>query len=167
MEGIPAPDVADYKRRKEIELGLAAGSIYQPPVKRAKIESCPLTEEELRWQLAEHKALMGHGTQRTGNVHTCGILVVSCAPQTYPTPLPLTNPPMAGIPPPFLPLMTGFTPGYVILSTSLSLGSHVLAFRSPPSGFPTPGFPSGAPPFPLMLSPIHISTFPPSWNVSA
>jgi hypothetical protein len=30
MEGIPAPDVADYKRRKEIELGLAAGSISQP-----------------------------------------------------------------------------------------------------------------------------------------
>jgi len=39
MEGILASDVADYnlKRRKEIELGLAAGSISQPPPKRAKI----------------------------------------------------------------------------------------------------------------------------------
>ena len=27
MEGILAPDVADYKRRNEIELGLATGSI--------------------------------------------------------------------------------------------------------------------------------------------
>ncbi|KAI6005516.1 hypothetical protein EDD15DRAFT_2212184, partial [Pisolithus albus] len=26
-KGIPAPDVADYKPRKEIELGLAAGTI--------------------------------------------------------------------------------------------------------------------------------------------
>jgi len=47
MEGIPALDVADYKRRKEIERGLAAGSISQPPPKRAKIENCPVTEEEL------------------------------------------------------------------------------------------------------------------------
>jgi hypothetical protein len=49
MEGIPAPDVADYKRRKEIELGFAAESTPQPPPKRAKIENCPLTEEALRW----------------------------------------------------------------------------------------------------------------------
>ncbi len=31
MEGIPAPDVADYKRCKEIELGLNPGTISQPP----------------------------------------------------------------------------------------------------------------------------------------
>ena len=54
---------------------------------------------------------------------------------------------MGGIPPPFPPLMSDFPPGYVIFST-LSLGSHVLAFRPPPSGFPTPGFPRGALPFP-------------------
>ncbi|KAH6897877.1 hypothetical protein BKA70DRAFT_1080978, partial [Coprinopsis sp. MPI-PUGE-AT-0042] len=59
MEGIPAPDVADYKRRKEIELGLTAGSISQPQAKRAKIENKPLSEEELRAQLEAHKALMG------------------------------------------------------------------------------------------------------------
>ena len=48
------------------------------------------------------------------------------APQTYATPPPLNSPPMAGIPPPFSPLMSGFPPGYVIFSTSLSLGSHNL-----------------------------------------
>ncbi len=59
MEGIPAPDVADYKRRKEIELGLSAGSISQPQAKRPKTENRPLSEEELRAQLEAHKALMG------------------------------------------------------------------------------------------------------------
>jgi hypothetical protein len=59
MEGIPAPDVADYKRRKEIELGLSAGSITQPQAKRPKVENRPLTEEKLRVQLEAHKALMG------------------------------------------------------------------------------------------------------------
>ncbi|KAI6035986.1 hypothetical protein BKA83DRAFT_4156579 [Pisolithus microcarpus] len=59
MEGIPAPDVADYKRRKEIELGLAAGSISQPQPKRPKIENRLLSEDELRAQLEAHKALMG------------------------------------------------------------------------------------------------------------
>ncbi len=61
MEGIPAPDVADYKRRKEIELGLAAGSISQPPAKRPKTENRPMSEEELKAALEAHKALMGAG----------------------------------------------------------------------------------------------------------
>jgi hypothetical protein len=41
MEGIPAPDVADYKRRKEIELGLSAGSISAPQAKRPKVRHSP------------------------------------------------------------------------------------------------------------------------------
>ncbi|TFY52242.1 hypothetical protein EVJ58_g10123, partial [Rhodofomes roseus] len=59
MEGIPAPDVADYKRRKEIELGLNPGTISQPQSKRPKLDNRPLTEDELRAQLAAHRALMG------------------------------------------------------------------------------------------------------------
>ncbi|KAJ7476125.1 hypothetical protein FB451DRAFT_267807 [Mycena latifolia] len=46
MEGIPAPDVADYKRRKEIELGLNPGSISAPQAKRPKIENKPIPEDE-------------------------------------------------------------------------------------------------------------------------
>lgn len=59
MESIPAPDVADYKRSKEIDLGLAAGSISQPQVKRPKIGNRPISKDELKAQLEVHKALMG------------------------------------------------------------------------------------------------------------
>lgn len=47
MEGIPAPDVADYKRRKEIELGLSAGSISAPQAKRPKVSRCYLQSSYL------------------------------------------------------------------------------------------------------------------------
>jgi hypothetical protein len=131
MVGIPAPDVADYKRRKEIELGLAAGSISQPPPKRAKVENRPLSEEELRRQLVEHKALMGLNAPEASapaeSSSSSG--AVYGAPQTYATPPPLSvnGPPMAGMPPgpppsmfppgmpppfpPFMPGMPGFPPG--------------------------------------------------------
>ncbi|KIM37519.1 hypothetical protein M413DRAFT_256814 [Hebeloma cylindrosporum] len=143
MEGIPAPDVADYKRRKEIELGLAAGSISQPPPKRAKVENRPLTEEELRRQLAEHMALMGlNPPEASAPADSSSSGAVYGAPQTYATPPPI--PPMPGMTPgppppgmfppgmqpPFPPFMPGFPPG------------------PPPPGFPMPGFPPGAPPFP-------------------
>jgi len=112
MEGIPAPDVADYKCRKEIELGLAAGTISQPLPKRAKIENRPLTEEGLRRQLAEHKALMGLNVPETSAPAESSSSGAACdAPQTYATPPPLTGPPMAGITPPCPPLMSGFPPG--------------------------------------------------------
>jgi len=161
MEGIPVPDVAYYKHRKEIELGLAAGSISQPPPKRAKFKNCPLTEE-LRWQLDEHKEFMELSAPETSApVISSSSGAVYGAPQTYATPPPLTGPPMGGIPPPFPPLMSDLPPGYVIFSTSLSLGSHVLAFRPPPSGFPTPGFPRGALPFPPGCPPFLSPPFLP------
>ena len=134
MEGIPAPDVADYKRREEIEFGLAAGSISQPPAKRAKIESCPSTEEELRRQLAKHRALMGlNAPETSAPAESSSSGAVYGALQTCAKSPPLIDAPMAGIPP-FPPFMSGFPPGYVILSTSLSLGTHVCGFRPPPSG---------------------------------
>lgn len=99
MEGIPAPDVADYKRRKEIELGLAAGSISQPQPKRPRTENRPLSEEELKKALLAHKALMGanagdskdasQGDNSSGGVYGAG-------PQAYSQP---PGPPMAGMPP--------------------------------------------------------------------
>lgn len=127
MEGIPAPDVADYKRRKEIELGLTAGSISQPQAKRPKIENRALNEEELKAQLEAHKALMGvntgpdisHSSESTGAVY-------GAPPQAYASPpvpamaspaIPpsfFPGPPAgfpAGIPPPFPPFGPGFPPG--------------------------------------------------------
>ena len=176
MEGIPAPDVADYKRRKEIELGLAAGSISQPPPKRAKIENRALTEEELRRQLAEHKALMGlNAPETSAPAESSSSGAVYGAPQTYATPPPLNTPPMTGMPPgppppgmfppgmppPFPPFMPGFPPGYVIYFTSLSLGAYVRVSRPPPPGFPMPGFPPGAPPFPPGRAPFPPPPFLP------
>ncbi|KAI6140965.1 hypothetical protein BKA82DRAFT_2655048 [Pisolithus tinctorius] len=66
MEGIPAPDVADYKRRREIELGLAAGSISQPQPKRPKIDSRPLSEDELRAQFGSPQGTHGCIERCTG-----------------------------------------------------------------------------------------------------
>lgn len=135
MEGIPAPDVADYKRRKEIELGLSAGSISQPPPKRAKVENRPLSEEELRRQLEEHKALMGHGPSESSAVaESSSSAVYGAAPQTY------TSPPVPvaqGVPP--MPPMPGGMPG-----------------MPPPGFFPPPGvppgpFPGAPPPFPPFM----------------
>jgi hypothetical protein len=130
MEGIPAPDVADYKRRKEIELGLTAGSITQPPAKRPKTENRPLSEEELRAQLEAHKALMGaHETPAPAPSDTNQSAVYAATPQTYvasPAPAPpVSVPPVPVIPPGAPPAFPGLPP--------------------PPGAFP------GAPPFPPQL----------------
>ena len=117
MEGIPAPDIADYKRRKEIELGLNPGSISQPPNKRPKVENRALSEDELRAQLEAHKALMGAseggGAAGPAPAEQSGAAVYG-APQAY------TAAPVPAVPP--TPVM------------------------SPPGGLP-PGAPPFAPPF--------------------
>lgn len=138
MEGIPAPDVADYKRRKEIELGLAAGSISQPQAKRPKIDNRPMSEEELKAQLEAHKALMGlnnpepsaaggSGTSDNSN----GAVIYGAPAQSYAAPpVPMgMQPPSATSPPP------PFPPG-----ASPPSGMH-----GQPPPFPPP-FPGGLPP---------------------
>ena len=129
MEGIPAPDVADYKRRKEIELGLNPGTITQPQSKRPKLDNRPLTEEELRAQLEAHKALMGASENNTAPAapEATGA-VFGAPPQAYSAPpVPAVMPPPSTSPPAFVPPgAPPFVPGAL-----------------PPSGFP------GAPPFPL------------------
>jgi hypothetical protein len=127
MEGIPAPDVADYKRRKEIELGLAAGTISQPQAKRPKIENRLMSEDELKAQLEAHKALMGlnnpeppkSSTSDTPGGASSGAVVYGAPAQTYAAPpVPV---PSSGISPP------SFPPGV-----------------SPPLGMPPfPPFPPG------------------------
>jgi len=167
MVGIPAPDVADYKRRKEIELGLSAGSISQPPQKRPKIENKPLSEDDLAAQLAAHKALMGLTTgpepgPSSGIPDANAGAVFGAPPQSYaapPTPsmpphgsMPPMPPPgmfasppppgafPGGMPPPFPPFMPGMPPG------------------PPPPGMGLPpGFPPGMPP---MMPPPGISPPP-------
>lgn len=112
MEGIPAPDVADYKRRKEIELGLAAGSISQPQAKRPKIENRPMSEEELKAQLEAHKALMGLNNPEPSTTSTpetpSGAVVYGAPSQTYAAP-PVPMPPPHGVTPP-VPFPAGVSP---------------------------------------------------------
>jgi len=115
MEGIPVPDVADYKRRKEIELGLTAGSISQPQAKRPKTENRQLTEDELRAQLEAHKALMGaHETPAPAPSDTNQSTVYAATPQTYVAPAalapPVPAPPAPVIPPGAPPAFPGMPP---------------------------------------------------------
>ncbi|PSR77482.1 hypothetical protein PHLCEN_2v7913 [Hermanssonia centrifuga] len=123
MEGIPAPDVADYKRRKEIELGLNPGSISQPPAKRPKVENRAISEDELKAQLEAHKALMGasdpSNLPASSDASTGG--VYGAPPQAYSAPPTVVSPPTVGTP--------TIPPGA-------------------PHFFPPPGYP-GAPPFPM------------------
>ncbi|KAI0063411.1 hypothetical protein BV25DRAFT_1802435 [Artomyces pyxidatus] len=160
MEGIPAPDVADYKRRKEIELGLSAGSISQPQAKRPKTENRPLTEEELKAQLEAHKALMGASeapAAPTTDASQGG--VYGAPPQAYAAPpTPAVVPPMPGLPPgapPFFPGMPpppGAFPGQMPFPPFPGMPGMP---GPPPPGFPVPPFPpmgmmppGASPPFP-------------------
>lgn len=171
MEGIPAPDVADYKRRKEIELGLAAGSISQPQAKRPKIENRVLSEDELKAQLEAHKALMGGNDTSVPPLTADGSSggVYGAGPQTYaapPAPAVMPPPPPGGAPPffpggppppgafpgqppPFPPFgMPGFPSGYVpFFPLITNIMTNLLSVYSPPPpGFiPAPGFPQPPP----------------------
>jgi len=152
MEGIPAPDIADYNRRKEIELGLTPGAISQPPNKRPKVENRPFSEDELRSQLAAHRALMGaaEGSVPAAPEASVGG-VYGAPPQAYAAP-PVSlamPPPMAGnpfspgipgAPPPFMPGMPP-PPGFLH-------GQPPFHFHGMPPGPPPPGFPMMPPPFP-------------------
>lgn len=105
MEGIPAPDVADYKRRKEIELGLTIGSISQAPSKRPKIDNRVFTQAELKIQLEAHKALMGASETVAvipPPLNPNAATVYDAEPQAYaapPVPLAVPPVPMPGMPP--------------------------------------------------------------------
>ena len=133
MDGIPAPDVADYKRRKEIEFGLNPWAMTQPQAKRPKIENRVYTQEELRIQLEAHKALMGAVDNVPPPVSDAASgPVVNAAPQTYAAPPTQISPPtgapgVPGIPPivqnaipgqpPFPPFpgAPGFSSGFVLI----------------------------------------------------
>lgn len=186
MEGIPAPDVADYKRRKEIELGLAAGSISQPQPKRPKIENRLLSEDELRAQLEAHKALMGASSDAPAATAApeATAAVYNAPPTAYATPPAPTPgiPPLGASPPPGLPGMSPppFMPGFPPLGPfpgapplappfpgmpGFPPGPPPPGFPMPPPGLVPPGMlPPGAPPFPPGVSrpPLPPPTFVPA-----
>lgn len=97
-------DVDAWRRKKEQEAGLAAGSTSQPPQKRPKLDKKVLTESELAMQLASHKALMsGNDPNRPMGMSgpiAAGAPTVYGAPQTYAAPPTGGMPPLGGLPPP-------------------------------------------------------------------
>ncbi|KAF9516871.1 hypothetical protein BS47DRAFT_612675 [Hydnum rufescens UP504] len=110
MEGIPKNDAEAWKRRKEAEAGVAAGSTSQPQAKRPKVDKKPLSDVELAAQLAAHKALMSGSDVPSVNptasgTTSTGAPIVYGAPQTYavpPAPIQPPGPPVAfpnGAPP--------------------------------------------------------------------
>ncbi|THH08321.1 hypothetical protein EW145_g2786 [Phellinidium pouzarii] len=179
MEGIPAPDVADYKRRKEIELGLNPGTITQPQAKRPKIENKVYTQEELHIQLEAHKALMGASENPAPIASDADSgPVVNAAPQTYSAAPTQISPPPGSAPqsvPPFPPNgapphpMPGQPPFPPFLGApGFPPGPPPPGLNLPP-GFPPPGMmPPGVPPFPLGMPPPGMGAqFPPWFWTSA
>ncbi|KIK63152.1 hypothetical protein GYMLUDRAFT_41472 [Collybiopsis luxurians FD-317 M1] len=171
MEGIPAPDVADYKRRKEIELGLAAGSISQPPAKRPKTENRMMSEEELKAALEAHKALMGGANDSsTSSAPDQAIgAVYGAPPQAYaapPTPSPaMPVPPPGMMPgaPPFFPPPSGLVPGQPPFPPFPGMpGPPPPGFAIPPGFPPPPGMmpPGASPPGPPGMLPPGVSPPP-------
>lgn len=139
MVGIPAPDVADYKRRKEIELGLSAGSISQPPQKKAKTENKVFSEDELKAQLEIHKALMGVSTAPENPPPGESSAVYNAAPQAYAAaPVPAPVPPLGAHPP--VPMPSPFPPG---ATPPIPLGVSPSPGLIPPFPPPMPGMPPG------------------------
>ncbi|KAL5532847.1 hypothetical protein ACEPAF_4621 [Sanghuangporus sanghuang] len=167
MEGIPAPDVADYKRRKEIELGLNPGTITQPQAKRPKFENRVFTQEELRIQLEAHKALMGAVDNPPPVAPDApSVPVVNAAPQTYAAAPSQISPPPGSAPPVMPPFMPGGAPPNPLPGQSpfpplsgvpgFPLGPPPPGFTIPP-GLPPPGMlPPGVPPFPPGMPPAGL-----------
>ncbi|KAI5122221.1 hypothetical protein M0805_002710 [Coniferiporia weirii] len=172
MEGIPAPDVADYKRRKEIELGLNPGTITQPQAKRPKIENKVYTQDELRIQLEAHRALMG-GVENPVSTAPDAVsgAVVNAAPQTYAAPPTQISPPPGGIPPGVSPFPPGGVPPSAMPGQPPFppfLGAPGFPPGPPPPGLPLhPGFPPpgmlppGIPPFAPGVPPPGLAGAPP------
>ncbi|GJE96955.1 hypothetical protein PsYK624_131650 [Phanerochaete sordida] len=167
MEGIPAPDVADYKRRKEIELGLNPGSISAPPNKRPKVENRPLSEDELRAQLEAHKALMG-ASEGAAPAAEPSSAVYGAPAQSYASPpvpavpTPAMSPP--GMPPMMPPGAPPFAPPYAVPPfPAPGMMPPIPPGASPPPGFPPipPGMPPFAPPLGMMPPGGPMPPFPP------
>ncbi|KAG9050010.1 hypothetical protein FS842_011445 [Serendipita sp. 407] len=143
MEGIPAADVAAYKRKKEQELSLPPGYFgnkageQSKPAPKRNYENRVYTFEELRGMLETHRQLMGReDDNKMDTTADSSGPVLHAAPQNY-----ILPPPMPGMPPQM--------PGG---------GMPPLSMTGPPGAPPMPiglPFPPGMPPFPPGAFPPH------------
>src|SRR5258708_21056457 len=94
-------DVEAWRRKKEIEAGVAIGSSAPHP-KRPKLDRRPVSDEELATQLAAHKTLMRGSVDAPASADgpiSTGAPIVYGAPQTYAAP-PTAAAPTPGAPAP-------------------------------------------------------------------
>ncbi|GAA5900038.1 hypothetical protein JCM8208_005574 [Rhodotorula glutinis] len=163
MEGIPAGDLAAWKRRTAEELGLPNPDDLKP--KKPRFPQVALTQEEARTQLAAHKLLMGIGVPATPAV---AAIPPQQQQQQQQQASPMPGAPLPGMPPPPpgfslppgirappgglpFPPPPGFSlpPGIAPPPPGMPLPP---GFPAPPPGMPLPpGFPAGLPPPPFPL----------------
>ncbi len=160
MEGIPAVDASDYKRKKEAEFGLplgyfgtknsssGPGAVPGLPSTKRNYENRIYTFDELRGLLETHRQVMGRDETANANKMDTSAdgPVLMAAPQILVQPLPGMipgMPPMGamGMPPPLS--MTG-APGAPPMPMGMPFPPGMPGM--PP--FPPPPGAAGAPPFP-------------------
>src|SRR5258708_37058401 len=94
-------DVEAWRRKKEIEAGVAIGSSAPHP-KRPKLDRRPVSDEELATQLADHKTLMRGSVDAPASADgptSTATPIVYDAPQTYAAP-PIPDAPTPAAPEP-------------------------------------------------------------------
>ncbi|GAA5967090.1 hypothetical protein JCM11641_000438 [Rhodosporidiobolus odoratus] len=168
MEGVPAPDLAAWKKKQAEELGLPNPD--EQKAKRPRYAQVALTAAEARTQLASHRELMGiTSAAPVANIHLpaaqAGVpppgfgTPISASASATATPMP---PPPGG-----LALPPGFPPGFPMPPPGVSLPPGmppIPGMPMPPPGMPLPpGFPAGLPPPPIpgMPFPPPGMPFPP------
>ncbi|WAQ87469.1 hypothetical protein PtA15_8A373 [Puccinia triticina] len=170
MEGVPANDLADWKRRKAEAMGVEPEAQKR---KRPKIYLGVISSEELRSQLQQHRALM--------NGISAGILSRPAGPPFGGLPPPAAIPSSApSVPPPGLfapssapmPPPPGFPllpphPGMPFPPPGMSLPPMPhgmlppgMPFPPPPGIFPPGMLPPGMPPPPGMMPPPGLGMMP-------
>ncbi|GAA5831539.1 hypothetical protein JCM3766R1_001797 [Sporobolomyces carnicolor] len=155
MEGVPAADLADWKKRQAEESGVPLPDDQQRP-KKPRFAQVALTPAEAKAQLAAHRALMGLVPNVAAVIPTplaAPAAPTPIAPPAMPAPVPgmpgLPPPPPGFMPPPGLPFPPPGFPG----------------LPPPPPGFPGFGLPPPPPgfapppfmPLPGMPMPPHLA----------
>ncbi|GAA5829450.1 hypothetical protein JCM11251_005056 [Rhodosporidiobolus azoricus] len=164
MEGVPAPDLAAWKKRQAEELGLPNPD--EQRAKRPRYAQVALTPAEARAQLAAHKELM-FGIAPTPVVTIPLPPAAGVPPPGFGTPQPATltgtpipaPPPGFGLPPGVPPPPGGIPfppPGFPLPPPGVALPPGIApppgGIPFPPPGMPLPpGFklPPGMPPMPI------------------
>lgn len=140
MEGVPANDLADWKRRKAEAMGMDPDTHKR---KRPKIYLGVISPDELRSQLQQHRALMN------------GISAASQPrPAALPYGVPPSNipPPVASVPPPGL---------FASAPTSMPPPPGFPMMPPPPGSMPFPPPGMAIPPMPHGMMPPGMPFLPP------